>query len=72
MIENGYYLRFDERKWAQSIAKVHKHMRMMEKNKYLEPAFSNIVTPIVRYVSYKFNISTTTAASGSIFSINQH
>jgi hypothetical protein len=34
------YMRFDERKWATTLVKVFKHMKLMERQKYLEPLFS--------------------------------
>lgn len=32
-------------------------MRAMEKTKYLEPAFSSLVAPLISYASKKFNIT---------------
>jgi phosphoserine aminotransferase len=34
------YMRFDERKWASTLVKVYRHMRLLERSKYLEPFFS--------------------------------
>jgi hypothetical protein len=41
------YMRFDERKWATTLVKVFKHMKLMERQKYLEPLFSTMISPIV-------------------------
>jgi hypothetical protein len=41
------YMRFDERKWATTLIKVFKHMKLMERQKYLEPLFSSMISPIV-------------------------
>ena len=37
---NNVYMRFDERKWASTLMKVFRHMKLMEKTKYLDPHFS--------------------------------
>ena len=44
---NQVYMRFDERKWATTLIKVFKHMKLMERQKYLEPLFSSMINPIV-------------------------
>ena len=44
---NQVYMRFDERKWATTLIKVFKHMKLMERQKYLEPLFSTMISPIV-------------------------
>jgi hypothetical protein len=46
-INQAVYMRFDERKWATTLVKVFKHMKLMEKQKYLEPLFSSMINPIV-------------------------
>ena len=40
-------MRFDEKKWATTLIKVYRHMKLMEKQKYLEPMFSSMISPIV-------------------------
>ena len=51
------FIKFDDRKWAGTLSKVYRHMKLMECTKYLEPNFSALVTPIVKYVAHTFKIS---------------
>jgi hypothetical protein len=51
------YMRFDERKWATTLVKVFKHMKLMERQKYLEPLFSSMISPIVQYAGFKYNMN---------------
>ena len=46
-MNQAVYMRFDERKWATTLVKVFKHMKLMERQKYLEPLFSSMISPIV-------------------------
>jgi hypothetical protein len=59
------YIRIDERKWSSTFLKVYRHMRLMEKTKYLEPHFSIYVTPIAKYVSTKFKLGGGSIVSSS-------
>ena len=51
------FMKFDERKWAGTFVKVYRHMKLMEKAKYLEPHFSSLVTPIAQYLVHKFKFA---------------
>lgn len=59
------YMRFDERKWASTLLKVVRHMRLMERTKYLEPHFSLYVLPIAKYLSAKFKLCGSAVSSYS-------
>lgn len=50
------FVSFDERKWASTLLKVVRHMRLMERAKYLEPHYSVYALPIARYVAAKFKL----------------
>ncbi len=53
------YMRFDERKWASTLVKVYRHMRLLERSKYLEPFFSQFISPLVKYVASKHKLGST-------------
>lgn len=51
------YMRFDERKWASTLVKVYRHMRLLERSKYLEPFFSQYFSPLVKYAASKHKLA---------------
>ena len=77
---SGVYMRLDERKWASTMAKVYRHMKLMEKTKYLEPHFSFFIAPIAQYMMNKYrlgagatSINSYSTSSGQTESMsNQH
>jgi hypothetical protein len=50
------YMQLDERKWAGTLFKVYRHMRAMERTKYLEPNFSTYFSPLVKYLATKYKL----------------
>lgn len=42
-------MKFEELKWAKQLVMIFKHMMALEKNKYLEPAYSNNLLPLIKY-----------------------
>jgi hypothetical protein len=53
------YMRFDERKWASTLVKVYRHMRLLERSKYMEPFFSQHISPLVKYAATKHKLGST-------------
>ena len=47
--DSRVYMQFDEKKWALTLLKVYKHMKTLERTKYLEPYYSVYITPLVKY-----------------------
>ena len=56
-------MKFDERKWASTLLKVVRHMRLMERAKYLEPHYSLYVLPVARYLTTKFKLGSAVSSS---------
>jgi hypothetical protein len=56
---SNVFMRFDEKRWANTFLKVFKHMRVMERTKYLQPHFSVYITAIAKYLANKFKFSNT-------------
>lgn len=52
----GVYMQLDERKWAGTLFKVYRHMRAMERTKYLEPNYSTYFSPLVKYLATKYKL----------------
>ena len=48
-------LMFDELKWVKSIRKLSKYMMLMDKNKYLDPKFSDAINPLAEFLKDYFN-----------------
>lgn len=48
-------LMFDELKWVKSIRKLSKYMMLMDKNKYLDPKFSDAINPLAEFLKEYFN-----------------
>jgi hypothetical protein len=49
-------MQLDERKWAGTLFKVYRHMRAMERTKYLEPNYSTYFSPLVKYLATKYKL----------------
>ena len=49
-------MRIDEKRWATTLVKVYRHMKIMERTKYLEPHFTHFIVPIVKYAITKFKL----------------
>jgi fructose-1,6-bisphosphatase len=53
---NNVYMSFNEHKWATTLIKVYRHLRIMERTKYLAPHFSRYVGSLVSYMASKYNL----------------
>lgn len=58
-------MQIDEQKWAATLLKVVRHMRLMERAKYLEPHYSLYVIPVARYLSSKFKLGSAISSYSS-------
>eukprot|EP00347_Sterkiella_histriomuscorum_P006904 403350985 len=57
------YMKFDDKKWAKQLVMIYKHMNLLEKNKYLEPALSFQIIPLVKYCINQYKLKVKSVSS---------